>query len=111
MCIGLLSASAIACSKSLIELIPLAVETVRAAFRLGSCVGCMAESLEPAIGGQRSWTSLVTGVDSKTVISAVDSFNKSEVHKFSFLLNEAFLTSILLAHRAWRIQIASMSAA
>lgn len=79
MCIGLLSASAIACSKSLVELIPLAVETVRIAFRLGSCVGYMAESLEPTVDGQRSWTSLVTGVDSKTVISAVESFNNSEV--------------------------------
>lgn len=86
MCIGLLSASAIACSKSLVELIPLAVESVRTAFRLGSYVGCMAQSLEPAIDGQKSWTSLVTGVDSKTVISAVDSFNQSEVQNFTFFM-------------------------
>ncbi|KAH8689371.1 putative polyketide synthase [Talaromyces proteolyticus] len=78
MCIGLLSASAIACCDSLVALIPLAVETIRIAFRLGARVACVAESLEP---GQKPWTSLVTGIDSQAVVSDVDSFNKTQALK------------------------------
>ncbi|QGA19295.1 hypothetical protein EYB26_006984 [Talaromyces marneffei] len=79
VCIGLLSASAIACSHSLVHLIPLAVETVRTAFRLGSCVGRMARLQEPVVHESKSWTSLVTGVDLQAVASAIHAFNRTQV--------------------------------
>ncbi|PYI02699.1 putative polyketide synthase [Aspergillus sclerotiicarbonarius CBS 121057] len=74
-CIGLLTASAIASSDSLVALIPLAVETVRIALRLGARAASRAESLEPS---QNAWTSLVTGVDSTTVLTAVEEFNQTQ---------------------------------
>ncbi|RAH69481.1 putative polyketide synthase [Aspergillus aculeatinus CBS 121060] len=74
-CTGLLAASAIASSDSLVALIPLAVETVRLAFRLGATAARKAESLETS---QTPWTSLVTGVDSATVSVAVEEFNQTQ---------------------------------
>lgn len=79
-CTGLLAASAIASSDSLIALIPLAVETVRLAFRLGATAARKAESLEAS---QTPWTSLVTGVDSTTVSVAVEEFNQTQVGAFT----------------------------
>lgn len=79
VCIGLLTASALSCSRSLVDMIPLATETVRTAFRLGNCVGRMARLQEPAVYGSKSWTSLVTGVSSQAVVSAVHVFNKTQV--------------------------------
>ena len=81
VCIGLLSASAIACSQSVGDLIPLAVETVRTAFRLGSRVGRMVRLQEPSAHESKSWISLVTGTDSQAVESAIDAFNSTQVSR------------------------------
>ncbi|PYI20253.1 putative polyketide synthase [Aspergillus violaceofuscus CBS 115571] len=74
-CTGLLAASAIASADSLVALVPLAVETVRVAFRLGATAARKAKSLEAS---QTPWTSLVTGIDSTTVSAAVEEFNQTQ---------------------------------
>jgi len=61
LCTGLLAASVVASARSLSELLPLATEAVRIAFRAGSCVGAAKESLARASdGGQESWSTVVS---------------------------------------------------
>ncbi|GAD98443.1 polyketide synthase, putative [Paecilomyces variotii No. 5] len=52
LCIGQLSATAVSLTKSLVELIPFAVEAVRIAFRVGVVVTNVKKELEPGHEGQ-----------------------------------------------------------
>lgn len=100
LCTGALAAAAVSCSSNTLELLPLAVEAVRLAFRIGILVDKMARSIEPwnyysqnnekpnndilgstfdtgvqqsAVRGDRlPWTFLVTGTD---VDAALCKFN------------------------------------
>lgn len=56
-CTGALAAAAVSCSSNALELLPLAIEAVRLAFRIGILVDNMAGCIEPwggdAQGGER----------------------------------------------------------
>lgn len=47
LCTGALAAAAVSCSSNTLELLPLAVEAVRLAFRIGMLVDKMARCIEP----------------------------------------------------------------
>lgn len=47
LCTGALAAAAVSCSSNTLELLPLAVETIRVAFRVGTLVENMARCIEP----------------------------------------------------------------
>lgn len=47
LCTGALTAAAVSCSSNALELLPLAVETIRVAFRVGMLVEKMARCIEP----------------------------------------------------------------
>ena len=86
-CTGLLTASAIASANSLTTLLPVAVETVRIAFRTGLHVGEVAEGLEGSSDACESWSTIVSTSDKKAARDAVDQFNKANVsNPFSPLL-------------------------
>ncbi|RMZ77257.1 hypothetical protein DV738_g4532, partial [Chaetothyriales sp. CBS 135597] len=75
LCTGLLAAAAIASADSLTALIPLAVEAVRIAFRVGAHVGRVAQQIECASRSQ-SWSTIVAA-DEKSAQSALDAFHEA----------------------------------
>ncbi|TGO36632.1 hypothetical protein BHYA_0119g00220 [Botrytis hyacinthi] len=77
VCTGLLAASAVASCKSLTSLIPLAVQAVRIAFRLGSRVAAVGNQLETASNRQKTWSTIVMGISPEAAEHALAEFNES----------------------------------
>ena len=73
LCTGLITATAVACADSLTALLPLAIESVRIAFRAGAHVGKVAQQLEVESRSQ-SWSTIVAS-DEKSAQAALDSFH------------------------------------
>jgi iterative type I PKS product template protein len=73
LCTGLLAATAVSSADSLTALIPIAVETVRVAFRAGAHVGKVAYQTEASQGSQ-SWSTIVAA-DEKSAQEAIDAFH------------------------------------
>ncbi|KIX09737.1 uncharacterized protein Z518_00818 [Rhinocladiella mackenziei CBS 650.93] len=76
LCTGLLAASAVASADSLTALLPLAVESVRIAFRAGAHVGRVADQIECDTKPQ-SWSTIVAA-DEKSAQAALDAFHKEK---------------------------------
>ena len=79
ICTGSIAAAAVACANSLLELIPLAVESVRVAFRTGLHVSTTAQALEQAVQANGTWSEVVTGVGGDEIKIALDGFYKEKV--------------------------------
>ncbi|EON65175.1 hypothetical protein W97_04412 [Coniosporium apollinis CBS 100218] len=77
LCTGLLAASAVASARSLADLLPLAVEAVRIAFRAGTCVGTAKEALEQA-NSRESWSTIVTGISEQSANAALADFHSEK---------------------------------
>ncbi|KAF2086231.1 polyketide synthase [Saccharata proteae CBS 121410] len=77
LCTGQLAASAVASSKSPSDLLPLAIETVRIAFRTGVCVGNAKEALEQFEDAPQAWSTIVTGMSEQNAKTALLDFHLS----------------------------------
>jgi len=77
VCTGLLAASAVASCTSLTALIPLAVQAVRIAFRLGSRVATVGNQLESSSDRKKTWSTIVLGISPEAAEPALAEFNKS----------------------------------
>ncbi|KAF1956806.1 polyketide synthase [Byssothecium circinans] len=75
LCTGLLAGSVVASAKTLDELLPLAVQAVRIAFRAGSCVGAAKHALEQSANAKESWSTIVTGISESAAKSAIAEFH------------------------------------
>nr|BBL33417.1 putative polyketide synthase [Lachnum palmae] len=80
LCTGLLAATAVSASQSLLDLVPIALRTVRVAFRIGVKVNEAAQRLSTSRDGDasQSWSTLVIGVQKESVIAELERFNKSK---------------------------------
>ncbi|KAL9069423.1 MAG: hypothetical protein Q9157_006161 [Trypethelium eluteriae] len=68
LCTGALAAAAISCSRSTVELVPMAVIAVTIAFRIGTHVADVAKRIAPSRDSDQSWSVIVPGSTShKTV--------------------------------------------
>ena len=78
---GLLPAAVVALSPSIPALMPLAVEAVLVAFRLGLYVKTTANNIEPspAHDDDSSWSYVIPGKTKSEVQSALDDFHLNEV--------------------------------
>ena len=76
LCTGLITATAAASADSLTALIPLAIESIRVAFRAGDHVGRTAHQLESQYGRQ-SWSTMVAA-EKKAVQVELDAFHDSD---------------------------------
>ncbi|KAF2838514.1 ketoacyl-synt-domain-containing protein [Patellaria atrata CBS 101060] len=76
LCTGLLAGAATASAKSLTDLLPLAVETVRIAFRTGSCVAAVRDALSQNSDSRESWSTIVTGISEKAAKAALAEFHE-----------------------------------
>jgi hypothetical protein len=81
ICTGLLAASAVASCTSLTSLIPLAVQAVRIAFRLGSRVTSVGNQIECQSETKQEWSTIVVGIASEAAEAAVSEFNEVQVSK------------------------------
>lgn len=81
LCTGLLAASAVASVDSLIALLPVAVETVRVAFRTGAHVADVAQRLEIFSDTYESWSTVFTVADIDSAEEALNKFHHEHVRK------------------------------
>lgn len=92
LCTGALAAAAVGCSRSTLELIPIAVDAVIVAFRTGMYVTDVAQRVESSDASNQSWSVIVPGLAS---IEAVHKFNEQTVrtpHRISHI--SQFLLSV-----------------
>ncbi|RDW91966.1 hypothetical protein BP5796_01360 [Coleophoma crateriformis] len=75
VCTGLLAASAVASCSSLTALIPLAVQAVRIAFRMGARVTTVGNQLESSVDKSSTWSTIVLGIGSEAAEVALEEFN------------------------------------
>lgn len=78
LCTGLLAASAVVSSKTLADLLHLAVEAVRISFRAGTCVGVVKGALEQAANSKESWSTIVTGTSDQSAKDALAEFHQEK---------------------------------
>lgn len=67
LCTGALAAAAVACSCSILDLIPMAVTAVKVAFRIGMRVMDAAHRLAPTEMFDRSWSIIMPGLHSEAI--------------------------------------------
>lgn len=95
LCTGAFAAAAVSCSRSLVELVPIAVQTVLAAFRTGLCASRIGNCIEPNATGSREWSILVAGMDSQTVKDALAQFCAEKVSSLILAPTPEALTDVL----------------
>ncbi|KAI1506778.1 ketoacyl-synt-domain-containing protein, partial [Biscogniauxia marginata] len=64
LCTGALAAAAVGCSRSTLDLVPVAVDAVTLAFRTGMHVTDMSQRLQPSNSSEQSWSIIVPGLAS-----------------------------------------------
>jgi Starter unit:ACP transacylase in aflatoxin biosynthesis len=79
LCTGLLAAAAVASARSLTDLIPLAVEAVRVAFRTGAQVSSTSDALGQKGQARESWSTIVPNTTENAAQAAIDEFHKENV--------------------------------
>ena len=72
LCTGLLAGSVVASSKNVVDLLPLAVEAVRIAFRTGTCVGSAAHAIDAS---RESWSTIVASISEQAAKTAIAEFH------------------------------------
>ena len=79
LCTGLLAASAASTFSSPASFIPLAVATVRIAFRIGVHVDSVADRLRTRGDGVESWSLIVSGITDVVARNALADFHSETV--------------------------------
>ena len=83
LCTGLLAASAASTLSSPASFVPLAVETVRVAFRVGVHVESVADRLRTRGDGAENWSIIVSGITDAVAEKALEDFHSETVRKYS----------------------------
>ena len=81
MCTGLLAATAVSTFSSPVTFIPLAVETVRIAFRVGLQVDSMADQLRTRGTDKEAWSVIVAGVTEADAKATIEDFHNANVSR------------------------------
>lgn len=100
---GLIAASAIACADSLTALLPLAVEAVRVAFRVGAHVGNVSDRLETRRNAPKSWSTMLSAESEELIKAELENFHEQNVSANS----NSMLVKRLLFAREFLLQTAS----
>lgn len=83
VCTGALAAAAVSCSRSVLELVPMAVDAVTVAFRTGVHVMDVAQRIEPSEASDRSWSLIIPSAASA---EAVNRLREESVRTTSYIL-------------------------
>ena len=89
LCTGLIAATAVASANSLTALIPLAIESIRIAFRTGAHVARVAQHLE-GNNERQSWSTILAA-DEKVAQSTIDAFHLEHVSRRSVVILRGLL--------------------
>ena len=84
LCTGLLAATAVSASQSVLDLVDNALNIVRVAFRIGAKVNDAAQRLSTETN--QSWSRLVLGVQKEALTAEIRQFNERKVSFASGLL-------------------------
>lgn len=84
ICTGALSAAAVSCCRTASELVPIAVQTVLVAFRLGMCTLRAAKAIDPSEG---NWSMVVSCDSTDKVGELLCKFSESNVRMMFALLS------------------------
>nr|P9WET3.1 RecName: Full=Non-reducing polyketide synthase Preu8; Short=NR-PKS Preu8 [Preussia isomera]UNY67718.1 polyketide synthase Preu8 [Preussia isomera] len=76
LCTGQLAASVVASSHTLDELLPIALEAVKLAFRTGLEVACQGEAIEQGPLSSEKWSTVVQDITEDEAMSLIDNFHK-----------------------------------
>lgn len=79
LCTGALAAAAISSSKTLSELLPVAVQTVLVSFRLGLCVVDLRNRLELSPDNSASWSMVVPGLTAEAAATGLKEHSQARV--------------------------------
>lgn len=76
LCTGHICAAAVSCATNVVELLPLAIETVAVAFRVGACAWETGSQLvaNPRPGSFPSWTAALYGINVEDLRQRIDKF-------------------------------------
>lgn len=91
LCTGAFAAASVGCARSLVELVPVAVQSIIVAFRTGLYAGKIANSIEPTATASREWSMLVPGMDSQVVEDALQQFAATKVKTLRHTLRHILL--------------------
>ncbi len=92
LCTGALPAAAISCCKTLSDLLPIAVQTVLVAFRMGMCNLDVRNRIEDST---KAWSLVTPTSTPEKIAESLDEFSKFNVSKAlipSEMISEPFLT-------------------
>ena len=78
-CTGLLAAAAVGSAQSLVDLIPVAVEAVKTAFRLGVLVAEARDEIEGTCNQSSSWSAVLPGLKYIEASDILASFHNERV--------------------------------
>ena len=78
-CTGLLAAAVVSSSRSLVDLLPVAVEVVRIAFRIGSLVNEVRDQIEQPSSQPVSWSVVLPGLCEVDAVRIIKSFHETNV--------------------------------
>lgn len=87
LCTGTLAATAVACSRNVLELVPLAVDAVNAAFRVGEVV---ADALRRIVMSQecgQSWSLIIPGHNVDDLVRNFSETSVSGIRIFVYMQN------------------------
>jgi naphtho-gamma-pyrone polyketide synthase len=92
LCTGLLASAAVASSRSIGELIPLAVEAVVIALRLGLCAYKVRDYVGQYGGQSQSWSAVIPGVSEEKALAIIAEFSNKKVCPIKVLPTHLLLT-------------------
>lgn len=96
LCTGLLPSTAVSCSKTVGELIPVAVETVVLALRLGLCVHSVRKLVDRGTSSSSSWSALVSGISEGEALDKIREFSSQKVSRpYSIFFFSSFPFEVL----------------
>lgn len=79
LCTGLLPSAAVSSSKTVGELIPIAVETVVLALQLGLCVHTVRKLVDTGNSSSSSWSALVSGINEGEALEKIRELSSQRV--------------------------------
>jgi naphtho-gamma-pyrone polyketide synthase len=79
LCTGLLASAAIASSRTIGELIPVAVEAVVVALRLGLCAFKVRDYVGQYGGQSQSWSAVISGISEEKAFDIIEQFSVKKV--------------------------------
>lgn len=91
LCTGLLASTAIASSRTIGELIPLAVEAVVVALRLGLCAYKVRDYVGQYGGQSQSWSAVISGVGEEKALALISEFSTRKVCSVLPLSRQLFI--------------------